>query len=89
MTRQARRITTATRRYLGGAALLGAGAVAAFVLASSASMADDGPAKALTFVNETGVLRTLYAREGFDRDNPFFQELGSTGRTCATCHRPA
>ena len=89
MTPQARRITTVARRFLGGAALLGAGAVAAFVLVSSASVADDAPAKALTFVNEAGVLRTLYARDGFDRDNPFFQELGSNGRTCATCHRPA
>ncbi len=89
MTRQARRITIAARRFLGGAALLGAGAVAASVLVSSRSVAEDTPPKALTFANAAGVLRTLYTRDGFDRDNPFFQELGSNGRTCATCHRPA
>ena len=24
-----------------------------------------------------------------DADNPFFQELGTNGRSCVTCHRPA
>ena len=37
--------------------------------------------------NAAGVLRSLSTSGGLDRSNPFFQSLGSNGRTCATCHR--
>ena len=33
-----------------------------------------------------GVLGTYSTRGGIDINNPFFQDLGSNGRTCNTCH---
>ena len=44
---------------------------------------------ALTYSNAAGVLGTLIAGGSFDQANPFFAELGTNGRTCGTCHRPA
>jgi cytochrome c peroxidase len=41
------------------------------------------------FSNASGILRTVTKAGTFDRENPFFQELGTNGRTCATCHQPA
>ena len=40
------------------------------------------------FVNPTGAARTISTAGPVDRSNPFFQELGTNGRTCFTCHRP-
>ncbi len=40
------------------------------------------------FVNPTGAARTFSTAGHVDRSNPFFQELGTNGRTCFTCHRP-
>jgi hypothetical protein len=44
----------------------------------------------LPFPNATGFLAT-YNRSGrpIDLTNPFFQSLGTNGRSCVTCHRPA
>ena len=43
----------------------------------------------LTFSNPAGVHRTVMATGSLDQDNPFFEELGTNGRSCFTCHRPA
>jgi hypothetical protein len=40
------------------------------------------------FDNPTGVHRT-YSTKPIDPDNAFFQDLGTNGRTCFSCHRPA
>jgi hypothetical protein len=40
------------------------------------------------FPNPSGALAIVGA-DGTEAENPFFQELGTNGRTCATCHRPA
>ena len=42
----------------------------------------------LTFANASGWLRVAGMAEA-DLDNPFFQPLGTNGRRCVTCHRPA
>jgi len=34
------------------------------------------------FVNPTGAARTISTAGPVDRSNPFFQELGTNGRTC-------
>lgn len=53
------------------------------------SQADEaGPAR-LTFSNPSGVHRTFNTAGDIDETNPFFQDLGTNGRTCFTCHRPA
>jgi hypothetical protein len=36
--------------------------------------------------DSTGVLATYSSNGGIDINNPFFQNLGSNGRTCNTCH---
>jgi hypothetical protein len=40
------------------------------------------------FPNPAGLIGTVGFGET-DAYNPFFQELGTNGRTCATCHQPA
>lgn len=35
-----------------------------------------------------GQLRTITTSGRFDLENPFFQDLGTNGRVCFTCHRP-
>lgn len=40
--------------------------------------------------NATGLLETYKIGDGpIDLTGPFFQSLGTNGRSCATCHRPA
>jgi hypothetical protein len=43
----------------------------------------------LTFSNPAGVHRTVTTDGSLDRDNPFFADLGTNGRSCFSCHRPA
>jgi hypothetical protein len=50
--------------------------------------ADESGREQLTFVNPSGLQSTITTAESFDFDNPFFQDLGTNGRTCFTCHRP-
>ncbi len=89
MPRHPRPDTATARRFTGGAALLTASVVAASIAAASAGITDRAAVQQLTFVNASGILRTLNTEGIFDRDNAFFRELGSNGRTCATCHQPA
>src|SRR5262245_16706745 len=35
-----------------------------------------------------GQLRTFTTSGSFDFENPFFQDLGTNGRACVTCHQP-
>ena len=36
-----------------------------------------------------GMVRMFSASGPIDRNNPFFQSLGTNGRACVTCHQPA
>jgi cytochrome c peroxidase len=45
-------------------------------------------AKSTRFPNPTGLSSTFSKQGKIDLNSPFFQSLGSNGRTCATCHRP-
>ena len=40
------------------------------------------------FPNPSGVLRTFSTTGKLDMTGPFFQDLGTNGRTCVTCHQP-
>ncbi len=42
---------------------------------------------ALTTRNDSGWLRTVTPTGAIDTANPFFQNLGSNGRSCSTCHQ--
>jgi hypothetical protein len=52
------------------------------------TVADEPRRNELTFSDNEGVQRTITTAESFDFDNPFFQDLGTNGRTCFTCHQP-
>src|SRR5688500_7285789 len=36
--------------------------------------------------NDQGVAETAHSSGAIDRSNPFFESLGTNGRTCETCH---
>jgi cytochrome c peroxidase len=42
----------------------------------------------LAFDNISGQLRTFNRNGAVDLNNPFFQDLGTNGRRCVTCHQP-
>ena len=53
-----------------------------------AAAASDTNAGLLVFNDPTGQLHTLDINGAIDLDNPFFQDLGTNGRRCVTCHQP-
>ena len=68
---------------------------AAFVLVLL-SLASIGSAAAIAlvipnlkpFADPTGAAATFNTAGDIHQDNPFFQSLGTNGRSCATCHQP-
>ncbi len=66
------------RRWLAAAALAVAGA--------GALAAAPGGAQLQTFSDATGVLGVANVNGATDTSNPFFQSLGTNGRSCASCH---
>jgi hypothetical protein len=52
------------------------------------SMADEPQRNELTFQDPSGVQRTITTADSIDFANPFFQDLGTNGRTCFSCHQP-
>jgi hypothetical protein len=71
-------------------ALLGTTLTAAAVM-TGAHRAAAGEARltGAAFGNTSGVQRTFTATGSIDSSNGFFQSLGTNGRACVTCHRPA
>jgi cytochrome c peroxidase len=70
------------RRFLPGAAFAGC------LLLTGNAVSDDSQRHLSTFGNENGVAQTFYSVGPLDTTGPFFQSLGSNGRSCATCHQP-
>jgi hypothetical protein len=83
-----------SRNSLGQARVRVLAACLAAVLAAAAGSAarkassDAGRDFLEPFVNPSGAHRTLSTAGRIDTDNPFFQDLGTNGRTCFSCHRP-
>jgi cytochrome c peroxidase len=76
----------ACRRLAAAAAVV----VLAGAGAASAQQADRQPsANPLTTADVSGWLQTRTPSGRIDPDNPFFQSLGSNGRSCNSCHRQA
>jgi len=68
---------------------VGAGAALALTFASRQVMADESDLGVLIFDDPTGQIATLAVNgDVLDRTNPFFQDLGTNGRSCSSCHRP-
>jgi cytochrome c peroxidase len=71
-------------------AIIASWALAALVTwRAPAVTATDVDAASLVFLNDAGLLQTRNVNGKLDRDNPFFQDLGTNGRRCVTCHQPA
>jgi cytochrome c peroxidase len=62
--------------------------LALLFLAAGSALAGKPDADPLTSADATGTVRTYTASGDLDTTNPFFQVLGTNGRSCFTCHRP-
>src|SRR5690242_4580472 len=62
-------------------------AVTMLALADRSATADRSDAL-LASRDQFGQLRTFTTNGEFDPHNPFFQDLGTNGRACISCHRP-
>ena len=87
MVRVAQQKRGRSRRLFTGVAFVMA-ATAALLATAWASSGVAGHAGEQPFPNPNGVLAVVGANETA-AESPFFQELGSNGRSCVTCHRPA
>ena len=58
------------------------GLIALAVQVPNAQPASDG----LTFPNPAGAAKTISTNGAIDMTGPFFQSLGTNGRSCVTCH---
>jgi cytochrome c peroxidase len=61
----------------------------ALALAGSSARAAEVLANLLAFDNGAGQSRTFNSAGILNPDNPFFQDLGTNGRACVTCHQAA
>jgi hypothetical protein len=72
-------------------ALVVAGVTAAAIAAPGVvgrNAAADDSDTSLVFDDSAGVFRTIDLNGELDLDNPFFQDLGTNGRRCVSCHQP-
>jgi cytochrome c peroxidase len=63
--------------------------VLSFVVAGDVVAAGPRISDMKEFANETGSSASFSPNGSLDTRNPFFQNLGSNGRSCASCHQPA
>jgi cytochrome c peroxidase len=73
-------------RSIGFCTLVAAAAAVLTVLGTTRSQAASPESRQLVFRNASGIVRTLATGNVIDLSNPFFQSLGTNGRSCATCH---
>lgn len=59
------------------------------VLATGSAIADIYLPNLFPFFNATGLSATYSSAGSVDLSGPFFQSLGTNGRTCGTCHAPS
>ena len=68
--------------------LIAAAVVSALGVASRQVGASERDARLTSTDDPTGRVRTLDVNGAIDLNNPFFQDLGSNGRRCVSCHQP-
>jgi cytochrome c peroxidase len=76
------------RALIGAASILWGTAIAAAIGGARLAGADAGDRSMLLFANAAGLLGTFSTSGALDLQNPFFQDLGTNGRRCVTCHQP-
>ena len=66
------------------------GSIGLGTVLASTQLASAGPriADLKEYPNPTGTAQSFSANGALDTRNPFFQVLGSNGRSCITCHQP-
>jgi len=84
MDRTPQRQTGLSRRFATGVTLVAMTVIATAYGSSVPPRGEIG----LTFPNPSGAVATIGVDES-NGGNPFFQALGTNGRSCATCHQPA
>src|SRR4051794_4850474 len=64
--------------------------VCALVLMVSFQFASAGPriSNMKEYANASGTSQSFSSNGALDTRNPFFQNLGSNGRSCTSCHQP-
>jgi cytochrome c peroxidase len=76
-----------TRFRAGATVFLAVAAVAAAMVSGRSVRAGGRDSSLVVTADATGQLRTLNINGEIDLSNPFFQELGTNGRTCNSCHQ--
>jgi hypothetical protein len=77
------------RRIIGAGVVMCTGAIIGLLAAiDHPAAADPSRGSLLASDDASGQLRTLDVNGDIDTSNPFFQDLGTNGRTCFSCHRP-
>lgn len=80
---------TSRARFVSAAAVAACtAALSAMLMAGGRAAADPVEPNLLVFDDPSGQVAT-FTQQGFiDLNNPFFQDLGTNGRRCITCHQP-
>ena len=65
------------------------GVVVGLAAGQSSPEAHENSVFSLVARNASGTVATVNVNGPLDLDNPFFRELGTNGRSCFSCHRPA
>ena len=70
-------------------AVVCAGALVGLTAGQHRTFAHEDNTTALVADDASGIVRTVNLNGPLDLNNPFFKELGTNGRSCFSCHRPA
>lgn len=70
-------------------AVVCAGAVVGLASGHTQVLAREDTSTALVAKNASGSVQTVIVNGPLDLNNPFFRDLGTNGRSCFSCHRPA
>jgi cytochrome c peroxidase len=76
------------RACFGLAVVVCAGMTVGLFAIGRAAIADEKRPNLLAFEDVAGQVRTVNVNGAIDEDNPFFQDLGTNGRRCVSCHQP-
>jgi hypothetical protein len=87
MDRTPQHQTGLSRRLRTGVTLVAAAATVVIATAFASSVPPRRTGE-LTFPNPSGAIATV-GLDDLNAGNPFFQALGTNGRSCVTCHQPA
>jgi cytochrome c peroxidase len=77
------------KRWMSVWAVVCVGGVVGLTDGHYGARAHENNTTALVARNASGTVRTVNLNGALDLNNPFFKELGTNGRSCFSCHRPA